>query len=721
MTRRAVQRLALRRRRTRPHARAPSSERRCILRILQAKPAARGAVSDRPLCYSSVHQLRRPGAPRVARDRGVSTSSEDRWRTTTAPQRALSKNSSYDAQDITVLEGLEAVRQRPGMYIGSTGPRGLHHLVYEVVDNSVDEALAGHCDEVVGRRSTRTTRSPSSTTAAGIPVAIDGEGAAPGGRGRADRAARRRQVRRRRRLQGLRRPARRRRLGRQRAVRAPRRRGPPRRLHVDPDLRARQAARPTSRRGEPTKETGTTITFLPDADIFETLDFDFKTLEERMRETAFLTRGLHITIVDERGEGHRAEFQYEGGIVDFVAYLNENKEPIHKKVISFEGESDEGAVEVAMQWNSSYQESVFSFANNINTHRGRLAPERLPLGADQRAQQVRARQGRAQGEGREPDRRGRARGPDRGHLGQARRSRSSRARPRPSSATRACRASCTRSSTRGWPSSSRRTPRTPGRVIRKAVPGRAGPRRGAQGARPDAPQVGARELDAARQARRLLGQGSGAGRAVRRRGRLGRRLGDQRARPQHAGDPAAARQDPQRREEPDRQGARQHRDPGADHRDRHRRARRVRHREGPLPQGRPADRRRRRRRPHPHAGADAAVPRDAAADRGRLRVHRQAAAVPADAAARSTATSSASPSSRTSCSATSSRSSRSSTATTSSSSSPRRAGSGSRGCSSSTRAGPRRCAPPTATASSRSCSRRGCSRSRSPTSTRCSR
>src|SRR5207248_7575215 len=123
-------------------------------------------------------------------------------------------------------------------------------------------------------------------------------------------------------------------------------------------------------RGEPTSETGTKTTFLPDAEIFETLDFDFTVLEERMRETAFLTRGLKITIVDERGEGHRAEFQYDGGIVDFVSYLNENKEPIHKKVVSFSGESNEGAVEVAMQWNASYQESVFAFANNINTHEG---------------------------------------------------------------------------------------------------------------------------------------------------------------------------------------------------------------------------------------------------------------------------------------------------------------------------------------------------------------
>ena len=96
------------------------------------------------------------------------------------------------------------------------------------------------------------------------------------------------------------------------------------------------------KKGEPTKETGTTITFLPDADIFETLDFDFTTIEERMRETAFLTGGLHITIVDERGTGHRAEFQYEGGIVDFVAYLNENKEPIHKKVVVLRGRERRG-------------------------------------------------------------------------------------------------------------------------------------------------------------------------------------------------------------------------------------------------------------------------------------------------------------------------------------------------------------------------------------------
>ena len=348
-----------------------------------------------------------------------------------------------------------------------------------------------------------------------------------------------------------------------------------------------------------------------------------------MRETAFLTRGLRITLVDERGEGHRAEFHYEGGIVDFVAYLNRNKEPIHKKMISFSGESDEGAVEVAMQWNSSYQESVFSFANNINTIEGgsHLTGFRSALTS------ALNKYARDKGELKEKDE---------NLTGEDVRE----------GLTAVISAKLTDPQFEGQTKTKLGNPGMQGfvhsivnarlaefleenpqdarAVIRKAVSGGAGARGGAQGARPDPAQVGARELDAARQARRLLGQGPVAGRAVRRRGRLRRRLGGERPRPQHAGDPAAARQDPQRREEPDRQGARQHRDPGADHRDRHRRARRVRHRQGALPQGRAADRRRRRRRAHPHARADAAVPRDAAADRGRLRVHRQAAAVPAD-------------------------------------------------------------------------------------------
>ena len=278
------------------------------------------------------------------------------------------KASSYDAGDITVLEGLEAVRKRPGMYIGSTGPRGLHHLVYEIVDNSVDEALAGYCDRV-----SVTIHPDNSVTVSdngrGIPVGIMEKEGRPAvevimtvlhaggkfGAGGAYKVS-----------------------GGLHGVGASvvnalsewlqvevRREG-----HVWRQSYARGKPQGPLIKGEATGETGTTTTFLPDADIFETLEFDFKVLEERFRETAFLTRGLRIALVDERGEGRRSEFHYEGGIVDFVRFLNENKEPVHRDVIYFAGESDDGAVEVAMQWNTSYQESVFSFANNINTHEG---------------------------------------------------------------------------------------------------------------------------------------------------------------------------------------------------------------------------------------------------------------------------------------------------------------------------------------------------------------
>jgi DNA gyrase subunit B len=279
-----------------------------------------------------------------------------------------SRQSGYDAQNIQVLEGLEAVRKRPGMYIGSTGPRGLHHLVYEVVDNSVDEALAGRNDTV------HVVIHPDNCVTvvdhgAGIPVStMEKEGKSAlevvltvlhaggkfgeGGGYKVSGG-----------LHGV----------GVSVVNA---------LSEQLDVEVRREGYKWTQsyqrgvplgpvtRGEPSTEHGTTVTFLPDADVFETLDFDFKTLEERLRETAFLTRDLRISIVDERGEGHRADFHYEGGIRDFVAFLNENKDPIHGKVIDFSGESKEGSVEVAMQWNSSYQESVFSFANNINTHEG---------------------------------------------------------------------------------------------------------------------------------------------------------------------------------------------------------------------------------------------------------------------------------------------------------------------------------------------------------------
>ncbi len=278
-------------------------------------------------------------------------------------------SSGYDAQDITVLEGLEAVRKRPGMYIGSTGDRGLHHLVYEVVDNSVDEALAGHCDAVdvtIHPDGSVTVRDDGR----GIPVAIMEKEGLPavqvvltvlhaggkfgdGGGYKVSGG-----------LHGV-------------GVSVVNALSEEFHIEVRRDGYAwsqdyvRGAPQGELQRGEPTSETGTIITFLPDADIFEsTSRLEFSTLEQRLRETAFLTRGLRISITDERDEGQRSEFQYEGGIEDFVGYLNQNKESIGKKVVYFEGESDEGAVEVAMQWNTTYQESVFSFANNINTHEG---------------------------------------------------------------------------------------------------------------------------------------------------------------------------------------------------------------------------------------------------------------------------------------------------------------------------------------------------------------
>ncbi len=279
--------------------------------------------------------------------------------------------ASYDAQDITVLEGLEAVRKRPGMYIGSTGPMGLHHLVYEVVDNSVDEALAGFCSEV-----SVTIHPDNSITVVddgrGIPVAVHEKEGRPavevvltvlhsggkfgdGGGYKVSGG-----------LHGV-------------GVSVVNALSEQLRVEIRRDGYAfsqeysRGAPQQELQRGEKLSagaKTGTSITFLADADIFETLDFDFHTLEERLRETAFLTRGLKISIVDERGEGHSADFRYEGGIEDFVAYLNENKDTVHRKVVFFSAEGDEGAVEVAMQWNSSYQESIHSFANNINTREG---------------------------------------------------------------------------------------------------------------------------------------------------------------------------------------------------------------------------------------------------------------------------------------------------------------------------------------------------------------
>jgi DNA gyrase subunit B len=286
-------------------------------------------------------------------------------------KNARQGSAAYDAQDITVLEGLEAVRKRPGMYIGSTGIRGLHHLVYEVVDNSVDEALAGFASRV-----DVTIHPDNSVTVVddgrGIPVGMHEKEGRPavevvltvlhaggkfgdGGGYKVSGG-----------LHGV-------------GVSVVNALSETLMVEIRRDDHRwtqeydRGAPRYPLVQGDKISKadgTGTSVTWMPDADVFETIEHDFSVLEQRLRETAYLTRGLRITLTDERAGGQQVEFHFEGGIEDFVSYMNEAKDPIGKKVIYFEGESDEGYVEVAMQWNSSYQESVFSFANNINTHEG---------------------------------------------------------------------------------------------------------------------------------------------------------------------------------------------------------------------------------------------------------------------------------------------------------------------------------------------------------------
>jgi DNA gyrase subunit B len=280
---------------------------------------------------------------------------------------------SYDAGSITVLEGLEAVRKRPGMYIGSTGERGLHHLVTEVVDNAVDEALAGYADTIdVTLLADGGVRVYDNGR--GIPVdehpiekrpAVEVVLTTLHAGGKFDRQSY--------------------------AVSGG--------LHgvgvsvvnalstrLDVEIlkdgyfwrQSYELSEPVTPvvRGEPTDQTGTTITFWPDGSIFETTEWSFETLSRRLQEMAFLNRGLSITITEERPEHITPDapstvtFHYDGGIADFVSYLNATKEPVHESVIDFGEEGDGISAEIAMQWTGSFSESVHTFANTINTAEG---------------------------------------------------------------------------------------------------------------------------------------------------------------------------------------------------------------------------------------------------------------------------------------------------------------------------------------------------------------
>jgi DNA gyrase subunit B len=277
--------------------------------------------------------------------------------------------ASYDSQDITVLEGLEAVRKRPGMYIGSTGPRGLHHLVYEVVDNSVDEAMAGYCDTIEVRLHPDGACTVSDN-GRGIPVSAMADqggksalevvltvlhaGGKFGGEGYKVSGG----------LHGV---------GvsvvnalSESLTAEVRREG-----HVWRQVYGNGGAPLTAiEKGEAADTTGTTISFKPDADIFEEPEFDYDTLAKRFEDTAFLTKGLTIKLIDERGVPREQTFHAEGGIIDFVRHLNKDRDAIHSDVAYFEAAGEEGVLEIAMQWTSGFTEAVHSYANNINTHEG---------------------------------------------------------------------------------------------------------------------------------------------------------------------------------------------------------------------------------------------------------------------------------------------------------------------------------------------------------------
>ena len=276
---------------------------------------------------------------------------------------------AYDEKSITVLDGLEAVRKRPGMYVGSTGARGLHHLVYEVVDNSIDEAMAGYCKNIIV-----TFEEDGSVTVIddgrGIPVgkiarfkksAVEvvlttlHAGGKFGGTGYKVAGG----------LHGV-------------------------GLSVVNALsewlevqvgRKGEVYLQKFERGKPlsklekigkTRKTGTIIRFMPDAEIFDEMDFKFETVAQRLQEVAYLNAGLRIKFEDKRGEGETREvsYKYNGGIVDFVAFLNASKETIQKRIIFVEGKREDAEVEVAMQYNNGYIDNVFTFTNNINTHEG---------------------------------------------------------------------------------------------------------------------------------------------------------------------------------------------------------------------------------------------------------------------------------------------------------------------------------------------------------------
>ena len=286
-------------------------------------------------------------------------------------------DASYDASDITVLEGLDPVRIRPGMYIGSTGPSGLHHLIWEVVDNSVDEAMAGHCSRIdvtlladggcrVGDDGRGIPVDPHpqypEKSAAEVVLTTLHAGGKFGGAGYKVSGG----------LHGVG-------VSVVNALST--------RLVLEIDRGGSHHVMEFTDGGQPTGplkvvgtsprgRTGTTVTFWPDPSIFEEVEFRAQTVTERLQVMAFLNRGLEIRLSDERPGGQKREtFKYNGGIVDYVRHLNASKESLFRKVASFQQTEESQEVDVALQWNTGFHESIFSFANGISTTEGGMHEE----------------------------------------------------------------------------------------------------------------------------------------------------------------------------------------------------------------------------------------------------------------------------------------------------------------------------------------------------------
>ena len=274
-------------------------------------------------------------------------------------------NGNYGAEQIQVLEGLEAVRKRPGMYIGSTSGKGLHHLVYEVVDNSIDEALAGYCDKVSviihpdnsitvidNGRGIPVDMHETGKPAVEVVLTILHAGGKFGGAGYKVSGG----------LHGV-------------GVSVVNALSEKMKVQVQRDGKIHEISFEKGKTVEPltvvgtTETTGTRVWFKPDPEIFEELVFSFDTLKHRLRELAFLNRGLSISLIDERS-GETKDYKFDGGIISFVEHLNKNKDVLHPQPIYINGVKDTTVVEVAIQYNDSYLENMFAFVNNINTQEG---------------------------------------------------------------------------------------------------------------------------------------------------------------------------------------------------------------------------------------------------------------------------------------------------------------------------------------------------------------